>query len=443
MSENLKEERLGKLFLKYIIPSVGGTLSIGLLVFIDTLFIGRGIGTIGLAALSISIPFFSIASIGIGLGIGGATIASIDDAKGIKNQKNKIFTSILVLGVIIGLLITLFSSIFLKQLASGLGGRGETLPLVISYLKIITKFASFYIVPHLINAFIRNDGNPNLSMISLAICGTTNITLDYVFIFIFGWGMEGAALATGLAQLAYFLTLFFHFFSRKNTLKIVKTNEYLKIIKRGIKTGVPSFLSEISIGMIIFVFNYFVFKYAGNTGVSAYSILLNINLMLYLTFSGIAQGTQPIISINYGSKLYQRVKDCFTLAMKINGILGVIFFLTVYFLRKPLILLFDSTNPEVLEIGLKGVVPFFLGVLFLGLNLQLVTFFQSMEFSKISTRINFLRGFFLIILFLMILPRTFGIYGVWLTNTMAELVTLILASVYYKYKFKKIFYKKI
>ena len=312
MEKLLKEKEIN-LFFKYLMPAVTGTLAIGILIFIDTVFIGRGIGAQGLAALNIALPAFTFyCCVGYLLGVGGATVASIDEGRGLNNKK-RIFTTCIVIGLIISAIFVIVQNIYLDEIVRILGAKGDIFPLAKSYLRVVVYASGLYLMPHIINPFVRNDNNPNLTMIGMVACGIVNLTLDYIFIFKFGWGMAGAATATGIAQFTYTMILCIHFFKKDRRLGFEKIDMRFEDVKRILTVGMPSFINEISSGLIIFLFNLYLLKLGGELSVAAYSIIININYLVYLIYMGVGQTIQPLVSYNYGSGRKDRVNKFLTL----------------------------------------------------------------------------------------------------------------------------------
>ncbi|MGL6064024.1 MAG: MATE family efflux transporter [Fusobacteriaceae bacterium] len=438
MKNNLLVGEIKGHYFKYLFPSVAGTLAYGLLIFIDTVFIGRGIGSLGIAALNISLPIFSmIASCGMFLGIGGATAAALDFGKGKKDEKNKIFTLSVYVGLFLSLFFSIIISFNLDKVTHFLGARGEAIPLVKDYISVISKTIVFYIMPHVLTNFIKNDHNPKLPMYYLIIVSCSNIILDYLFIFVFKWGMAGAAAATSISQCFGLLILLTHFKLPQNTLKLQKNFFSFTTLTRTVKIGLPSFINEISLGIVIFISNAEYYKYLGNIGVSAYGIIVNINFLLYLVYSGIAQSSQPIVSSNFGANQLSRVKETLKLGIKIVVGSGIVFYLILIIFRTSIITLFNNENIELIKLTKNAFPLFFSGIIFLGLNLKFSSFFQSIEFNKISSLLNLLRSFALVIFFMKTLPIFIGVTGVWLAYSCSELITFIIAFTYYKKNYKK------
>lgn len=424
--DKLLVEKEKKLFIKYLIPAVTGTLSIGILIFIDTVFIGRGIGAKGLAALNVAIPAFTFYScIGYLLGMGGATVAAIDEGKGLKENKNRIFMTAFIIGIIATIFLVTVQNLFLDQLVTLLGGKGEIFPLAKEYLRVIVNAAGLYLMPHLLNAFIRNDKNPTLTMIGMISCGVVNLTLDYVFIFIFGWGMMGAALATSLAQLTYLCILLTHFLKKERTLRFIKPKFILEDLTRIVTVGLPSFINELSSGLSIFLFNLFLFKYGGDLSVAAFSIILNINFLVYLVYLGVAQALQPLVSYNFGSGNLIRTKNFLKLGLFSNIGFGIATLITLFFFRNEIILLFNTDNEVLRNLTSENIMKFFSATIFMGINIVFATYVQAKGQGRASSIIMLSRALVLIVVGVVVLSQFIGVDGVWYATLFAESITFV------------------
>jgi len=424
--DKLLVEKEHKLFIKYLIPAVTGTLSIGILIFIDTVFIGRGIGAQGLAALNVAIPAFTFYScVGYLLGMGGATVAAIDEGKGLVENKNRIFMTSFIIGIIATIFLVGIQNIYLDELVTLLGAKGDIFPLAKEYLRIIVNAAGLYLIPHLLNAFIRNDKNPMLTMIGMITCGVVNLTLDYVFIFIFGWGMAGAALATSIAQFSYMMILFTHFFKKDRTLHFVKPKFIIEDVKRVVTVGLPSFINELSSGLSIFLFNLFLFKLGGDLSVAAFSIILNINFLVYLVYLGVAQALQPLVSYNFGSGKIERMKKFLKLGLGTNIVFGIFVLIVLFFGRNEIILLFNTNNEVLRNLTSENIMKFFSATIFMGINIVFATYVQAKGQGQISSIIMLSRAFVLIVVGVFLLSKFIGVDGVWYATLFAESLTFI------------------
>ena len=424
MEKLLKEKEIN-LFFKYLMPAVTGTLAIGILIFIDTVFIGRGIGAQGLAALNIALPAFTFyCCVGYLLGVGGATVASIDEGRGLNNKK-RIFTTCIVIGLIISAIFVIVQNIYLDEIVRILGAKGDIFPLAKSYLRVVVYASDLYLMPHIINPFVRNDNNPNLTMIGMVACGIVNLTLDYIFIFKFGWGMAGAATATGIAQFTYTMILCIHFFKKDRRLGFEKIDMRFEDVKRILTVGMPSFINEISSGLIIFLFNLYLLKLGGELSVAAYSIIININYLVYLIYMGVGQTIQPLVSYNYGSGRKDRVNKFLTLGLIFNisyALIVIIIFLT----KSDIIIeLFNKDNDKLRLLTSQNILKYFSATIFTGINVVIATYIQAQGQGKASSVIMFFRAFLLMVIGVIVLSKFFGIDGVWYTTLFSEVVTFI------------------
>jgi putative MATE family efflux protein len=433
----LLKEKETKLFFKYLIPAVTGTLAIGILIFIDTMFIGRGVGAKGLAALNIVLPAFTFYScVGYLLGVGGATVASIDEGSG-GSTKKRIFTTCVLIGLTISAVFVIVQNIYLDEIVRLLGAKGDILPLAKSYLRVVVYASGLYLMPHILNPFVRNDNNPNLTMIGMVVCGIVNLTLDYIFIFIFNWGMAGAAIATGIAQLSYTLILCLHFFKKDRKLGLEKVDIRVEDIKRVITVGLSSFINEISSGLIIFIFNLYLLRLSGELSVSVYSIIININYLVYLVYMGVGQAIQPLVSYNYGSKKLKRVNNFLKLGLAFN-ITYAIIVLLIFFTKSELIIsLFNKDNEELRLLTEKNILKYFSSTIFTGINIVIATYIQAQGQGKTSSIIMFLRAFLFMVIGVVILSKLFGENGVWYTTLFSEVLTFTGLMIWMKKDFER------
>ncbi|WP_205410126.1 MATE family efflux transporter [Clostridium sp. BL8] len=191
-----------------------------------------------------------------------------------------------------------------------------------------------------------------------------------------------------------------------------------------------SFILEVSGAIVIFAFNKAVFSLIGDIGLSAYSIIANINLICAAIFTGVAQAIQPIISINFGGKKTDRINKSIKYAIITSIVLGISFYIIGLIIPKPIVLIFNRDNIELMKITVNGIRLYFIAFLFMGVNISLVSYFQSIEKAKISIFSSLSRGIIFILIGLFLLPKVFSINGVWLTATFAEVITLIINLAY-------------
>ena len=421
-------DNFGKTFAKYVSLNILGMLGMSCYILADTIFVARGIGTDGLTALNLALPIFSVIyGIGQMLAMGSATKYSILRAMGDERKANRFFTQAFWTTIFIGLFFLLAGVFFSSQICEFLGSSGEIINYTNKYLKTILAFTPMFSLNHLFIAFVRNDGNPRLAMHATLWGSILNIVFDYIFIFPMKLGMFGAALATGMAPIIGIVIASFHMICKKNQYHFVKESYELGIFLETVKLGFSSFINEMSSGIVIFVFNRIIFI-AGTIGVAAYGVIANIALVFTSLFTGLGQGIQPLISHYYGKRDFEKSKKTFHYAIATALVLSVVSYVLTVIFKVPLVAVFnDEHNQEMASIAQMGVVLYFIGLIPCGLNVVTAFYLNSCEEAVKGLTISMLRGFVLIVLFAVVLAFLFGMTGVWLSFSCAELATALVA----------------
>jgi putative MATE family efflux protein len=411
-------------FLKYVSLNILGMLGLSCYILADTVFIARGVGSNGLTALNLALPAYSfVYGVGRMIGIGSATRFSLSKPK-------DIFSLAVILDVfsaVIFVLIGIFASGFVARL---LGANGETITDTAIYLKVILIFSPMFMLNNLLSSFVRNDNNPKLSMIAMITGSLSNVVLDYIFIFPFGMGMFGAALATGASPVISLIILSAHFVKKKNTFRFVKIRPSFDKIKDVCSLGVFTLISELSSGIVIIVFNMLILKLAGNIGVAAYGVVANIALVGISIFNGVGEGMQPIVSDEYGKGKVKEVGALLRYGFITALSLAIIFYGINFLFANGIVDTFNKDNSLILQkLAIKGVKTYFLGFFFLGLNVISAGFFSAIGNSKNSFLISILRGFVIIIPMAIILANVFAMDGIWFTLLVTESIVFIVSVI--------------
>lgn len=400
---------------------------IGLSVYIlaDTLFIANGVGEAGLTALNLALPVFTfILGIGLLVGIGGATWYTILRAQGKEQSATSVFNHALILGVIISLVLIGIGLIGSDWISKVLGADPLVIDMTSIYIKVILLFAPFFIFNNMLVAFIRNDNNPKLAMAGMFVGSFANILLDYIFIFTFDMGMFGAALATGVTPLVSLGLLSFHFKTVQNTLSLQKIKWEIFIFWKMCTLGISAFITEISSGVVLLVFNIIILRIAGNTGVAAYSIIANVAFVVLAIFTGMAQGIQPIVSHLFGLGKFREMKRIFIYGVMLSVLTATILYLIVFSTSDQLIGLFNKDNSETLaSIAQLGLTIYFMGFFFAGFNMIAIAYLSAIEQAGIAFRLSIIRAFVLIVPIILVLAYLFEMRGVWLSFVVTEAVT--------------------
>lgn len=399
-------------------------------VLFDTIFIGQRFGELGLSALNISIPIYNLLyGIGLLIGAGGSTVLSTSKGMSDEDSVNRAFEHSIILGLLSGLILTVIGLLFIDEIANFLGASSTNKEFVIEYLIIILFFSTSFIMQYVLSTLVRNDNSPRKAMIAMGIGGISNIVLDYLFIFPLDKGMRGAALATALSSLISVAILLSHFVLKKSSFKFEKIRLQFNLTYRISKIGLSSFITEVTAGLLIFFFNFELLKYYGDIGVSAYSIIANISLMLTSILTGVSLGMQPIISINYGAKKFDRVDKFKKIGVAITVVMGCLFLLIGQLFPERIIYIFTKETGSIIDITIAGIRYYFLAFPFMGFNIPMSGYYQAIEYSRYSTIISTIRGMFSIFILLNILTNIIGSNGIWLTTPIVEVIAFISVTI--------------
>ena len=299
-----------------------------------------------------------------------------------------------------------------------------------TYLKMILLFAPAFILNDILVCFVRNDGNPRLSMLAILGGSMANILLDYVFIFPLGMGIFGAVLATGLAPLISIAIMSGHWMGKNKGFHLAKTEIQGQTALLILSLGFPSLITEVSSGIVIIVFNVIILGLKGNVGVAAYGVIANLSLVVISIFTGIAQGMQPLISSAYGRGDSARIRGILRYGLAAAVFISLTLYAGICWGAAPITAVFNSENnlklQEIAEYGLR---LYFTGIPAAGLNIILSIFFTSTEQAVPAHIISLLRGLVLIIPIAFFLSGLWGMTGVWLAFPATELVCSLTGAV--------------
>lgn len=427
---NLLEERVQSLFLRYLIPSVSGTLVTAVYILVDTIIVGKGIGADAVAGLNIVLPLFSLFyGTGLLFGVGGSVLLAFSKGRGKEQDARGYFSVAFLCVAVLAVLYTVLFQLLFEPVTDFLGAAHSTRIYVNEYGRTIIWGTSLFMLSSFLQTFLRNDKAPKLAMAGTITGGVANIVLDIIFVFGFRWGMFGAAFATVIGNGLGVAVLLSHFWSKQNTLHFSLAGVTLKTPLRIIKNGFSSFLIEMSAGIVTFLFNIQLMKYTGVAGVTAYSIISNTAIMLTSMSNGVSQAAQPIVATNYGAGKKERVYRVRQLGLACSAGIGLLFTGTALLFPDFLINIFIRPTPDVWAIAQPAIRIYGGAFVLSAVNLFLSNYFQGTLKPGYAMAICLSRGLLLNVLFVFALPPALGVTGVWLTIPLAELLTTALAFV--------------
>lgn len=430
----LSEESIGKLLLQFSIPAIIGMLVNALYNIVDRIFIGRGVNQLAIGGIFVGMPISLILmAFSMLIGIGGNTLVSIRLGQNRKGDAEKIAGNSIVLLLLISTVISIFGLIFLEPLLKSFGASDSNLQYSIDYMRIILYGAPFQALGFGMNNFIRGEGNPKIAMMTMLIGAILNTILDPIFIFVFDMGVKGAALATIISQLVSAIWVMKYFIGESSMLKIKK--QYLKlkisIIKEIVSIGFAPFSMQLAASMVTILLNNNLKNYGGGLATSSMGVIQSISMLILMPMFGINQGAQPIIGFNYGAQHYDRVKKTLKLAIVAATCLGIAGFFLTQALPVTLFKLFigsEGSIDEVIKIGVPGMRIYLAMLPIIGFQVVSANYFQATGKPKHAMFLSLSRQVLVIIPVLIILPRFFGLTGVWLAGPISDVIASIITA---------------
>ncbi len=433
MLPSMETDSVGKVFVRYLIPSLVGMLMMSINVVADGIFVGHRLGALALAGINIASPVFSVFfAMSLWLGIGGATLYS--QSKGARNMKQaqQIFTHSLILIFVLTLLVAVTAYLARVPLAYALGANEDTLPYALEYMTVLLTYGFIITIQNAFSLFVRNDGNPNLSMISMVVSAVLNIILNYIFLYVFDMTVKGSALATVTAMLVGAVVLFAHFLRKERSLAFVRPYFSWRLAIRTLTIGFPSFISEVGLSVFTIGYNVAMVRWAGTAGVAAFSVLNYAHNVMLMLFLGMGSAIQPLISYYRGAKLRMREVKTIRIAALTAFFSGIAVFLFGLLFAGGIVSLFGDFSQEVRTLAISGIRLFFAAYMFMGINFVMMTYFQASEQVKVAVWITLSREIILMVLFLFTLPHLIGTNGVWLSIPLSECVVAACIFIYVK-----------
>ena len=411
-------------FFKYVIQNIFGMLGTSCYIIVDTFFIAKAAGADGITVLNLVLPFYSVIfAIGAMVGVGSATRFAILRAQG-EPSAEKYFFNALSAVCIISIPFVLTGIFIPDKIIALMGGDPQIVALGIDYTRIFLLFTPFFMMNHVIAAFVRNDNAPSLAMAATLAGSLFNVVFDYIFMFPMGLGLAGAALATVASPIVSILMCGTHFLRKDSTVKVKICAPSVKRLSHSCQLGVSAFVGEISSGVITATFNFLVLGIAGNVGVASYGVVANYALVAVAMFNGVSLGAQPLVSRYYGQGDQRSVKQILKLGRMTALVLAVVLIGAVYGFTEELTQIFNSENSKQLaEYAHTGLRLYFIGFLFAGFNIVGTGFLSATEKAKEAFITSVLRGFVGIPVCSVLLSALLGLNGVWLAFPASELLT--------------------
>lgn len=426
----LGTEKIGKLLMQYAIPAIIAMTASSLYNMVDSIFIGHGVGAMAISGLALTFPLMNLAAaFGSLVGVGASTLVSVKLGQKDYNTAQRVLGNVVVLNLIIGLLFTVVTLIFLDPILYFFGGSDATIGYARDYMIVILLGN---VVTHLylgLNAILRSSGHPQKSMYATIATVLINTILDPLFIYGFGWGIQGAAIATIVAQL---LALFWQFrlFSNKEELLHFHRGIFRlkkKIVLDSLAIGMAPFLMNLAACFIVILINKGLKQYGGDLAIGAFGIVNRLVFLFVMIVMGLNQGMQPIAGYNFGAKQYSRVTRVLTITIYAATLVTTFGFLMGMFMPRLAVSIFTS-DQELIEISAKGLRIVVMSFPIVGFQMVASNFFQSIGMASKAIFLSVSRQVLILIPCLLLLPHLYGQLGVWISMPISDTISSLVAG---------------
>lgn len=440
--KKLGEEKVSKLLMEFSIPAIVGMVVNTLYNIVDRMYIGniKGIGGLALTGVGITLPIMTIImAFGMLIGIGTSARISLKLGEHKKDEAEKHLGNAFTLIIIASVIITIVGLLFMDKVIGLFGASADTEIYAKEYMQIIFLGTIFNMLGFGLNHSIRSDGSPKVAMLSMLIGAGTNIILDPIFIFVFGMGVRGAAIATVISQIVSTVWILFYFTKGKSTLKIRKKDLALdKVIVISIfSIGMSPFSMQIAQSIVQVLANNSLKAYGGDLAIGAMTIINSIAMIFMMPIFGLNQGSQPIIGYNYGAEKYKRVKQTVKYSATVATIIVSIGWIVTQVAPDLLISIFNR-DENLMGIASNGMRIYLFMLPVVGFQVISSNFFQSIGKAKISMFLSLLRQVILLIPCLIILPKFFGLTGVWLAGPVSDGLSSLITGIIFFMSVRKL-----
>ena len=421
---------IGKLLLQYAIPAIIAMTASSLYNMVDSIFIGHGVGPLAISGLAITFPLMNLAAaFGSLVGVGASTLVSVKLGQKDYATAQNILGNVVTLNFIIGIGFSILTLLFLDPILYFFGASPDTISYARDYMVIILLGN---VITHMylgLNALLRASGHPQKAMTATITTVIINTILDPIFIYLFHWGIQGAAIATMLSQVVGGLLPVFYFLNRKNTslLHLCRTQFEGGVLLKACVNGSSELMTNLSMSLVNILYNYQLLRFAGEDGVAAYGVIMYASFLFVAVFVGYAVGSAPIVSYHYGANNRKEVNNLYRKSLKLIGVVAVVMTIGSMFIIPHVARFFVGYDENLLILTTRAFRLYGLSFLIMGFNVYASSFFTALGDGVTSALISFLRTLLFQVAAVLLLPLLLGIDGIWLAVTAAELAALLVS----------------
>ncbi|MEO6348435.1 MAG: MATE family efflux transporter [Aquaticitalea sp.] len=429
-SQDLGSQPISKLLIKQALPASIGILVMSLNILVDTIFVGNWIGSTAIAAINVVLPVsFFIAALGMSIGIGGSSIISRTLGANNYEKALKTFGNQITMTLALTLTLVVLGLTFADNIIVSFGGKGAIFEPAKVYYKIVLYGVPLLALCMMGNTVIRAEGKPKFAMYAMMIPSVSNLVMDYVFINLLGFGMEGAAWATTLSYVLCFLYILWFFMSKKSELKISFSHFGLnpKIVGEISSLGFVTLARQAIVSITYLFMNNILYDLGGESSVTSYAIAARMLMFALFPVLGVTQGFLPIAGFNYGAKNYHRVRETINIAIKYAAILATLVFIVLMFFPEAITKMFTQ-DANVLRQAPSDMRWVFAATPIIALQLIGAAYFQAIGKAIPALLLTLCRQGFFFIPLILILPKFYGELGVWISFPISDILSTIVTG---------------
>lgn len=415
-----------KKLIRFTIPTISMMIFTSIYGVVDGLFVSNIVGSNAFAGVNLIMPaLMMLGSVGFMVGTGGSALVSKTIGEGNKKLANRYFSMLVYFLLIAGIVLAIVGNLFIRQISVLLGAKGEIVDICSVYGKTLLMSLPFFMLQNCFQSFLVVAEKPTMGLVISVIAGLTNMLLDFLFIYVFGFGVFGAALATAISEFTgAIIPLIFFFRSKNSPINLIKTKLELKPILRACGNGSSEMVTNISMSLVNMLYNLQLVKYAGYDGVVAYGIIMYVGFIFVGTYVGYSVGVAPIVGYHYGAMNTNELKNLLKKSLILISVTAVILTACAELLSSVLAGIFVGYNKELHDMTTTAIRLFSLSYIISGINIFASSFFTALNNGPVSAAISFMRTLVFQIAFIFIFPLILGLNGIWLAVVGAELASL-------------------
>lgn len=432
MKIQLSEHFTYKKLIKFTIPTIIMMIFTSIYGVVDGIFISNCIGADSFASVNLIMPVLMIlGTIGFMVGTGGSALVSKTIGEGKKEKANEYFSMLNYFLVAVGFILTIVGLIFIRPISKLLGAEGDMLEYCVTYGRVLLISLIPFLLQNSFQSFLVVAEKPQMGLKISIIAGITNMILDFLFIYVFKWGVFGAAFATALSQVVGGIIPFVYFIRKNDTpLRITKSKFDKKALLQTCINGSSEMLTNVSTSLVNMLYNMQLMKFAGADGVVAYGVIMYISFIFSGTYIGYSIGSAPIISYHYGAENKEELKTLLKQSIILLGITSIVMTICAEILAKLLASIFVSYDNNLLEMTTNAIRIFSLSFIISGFNIFSSSFFTALNNGVVSAIISFVRTLVFQVIMILVLPILFGLNGIWFAVVVAEILALIVSTIF-------------